>query len=194
MTAAAKAAPVIDILVESTLWKDAPGATPGLRRAVAAAAAALSTKRAELAIVLTDDSAIRLLNRDWRGIDAATNVLSFPASSPAPHRRERGAPRGQKSIAPMRKGRAHQRGSYDAAPRLLGDIVLAYETIAREAREEHKPFVDHLAHLAVHGFLHLLGYDHERDDDAERMEKIERKILAQLAIPDPYPSAARAES
>ena len=83
--------------------------------------------------MLTDDSAIRLLNRDWRGIDAATNVLSFPAN---------------------RAG---------GAPPFIGDIVLAYETIAREARAEHKPFAHHTAHLAVHGFLHLLGYDHERD-------------------------------
>jgi probable rRNA maturation factor len=160
MRRAANAAPEIDVLVESALWKAAPETEATLRRAVAAAAAALSTKHVELAIVLSDDSAIRLLNRDWRGIDAATNVLSFPT-----------------------KGAARATG---AAPVLLGDIVLAYETIAREAEQEHKPFADHLAHLAVHGFLHLLGYDHERDEDAEKMESIERKILARLAIPNPY--------
>ncbi len=153
----ARAGPKIDFVIESALWKAAPDSRATLRRAVAAAAAALSTKHGELAIVLSDDSAIRMLNRDWRGTDAATNVLSFPTR----HRN-------------------------DAAPPLLGDIVLAYETIAREAEQQGKLFAHHLAHLAVHGFLHLLGYDHERDDDAERMEALERDILARLEIPDPY--------
>jgi probable rRNA maturation factor len=165
-----RTAPEIDLVVESKLWSAAPEAESLLRRAISEAATALSTKHAELAIVLSDDSAVRLLNRDWRGVDAATNVLSFPASSHPPA----------------------GRGGKRAAPRLLGDIVLAYETIAREARDEGKPFDDHLAHLAVHGFLHLLGYDHERDDDADRMEKIERDILARLAIPDPYRQRAEA--
>jgi probable rRNA maturation factor len=152
------AALTIDVLVESGLWKKARGAGPAVRRAVAKAAATLSTPRAELAIVLTDDSAIRLLNRAWRGIDAATNVLSFPTT----------------------------RGSAETP--LIGDIVLAYETIAREARDEKKPFAHHVAHLAVHGYLHLLGYDHERRKDAEAMEQTERNILQRLAIPDPYRS------
>jgi len=147
----------IDVLIESGLWNNA-GEDPGsiAKRAIEQAAAMLSTPRAELAIVLTDDSAIRSLNRAWRGVDAATNVLSFPTN---------------------RTG---------GARRLIGDIVLAYETIACEARARHKPFAHHLAHLAVHGFLHLLGYDHERDADAERMERIERDILRHLGIPDPY--------
>jgi probable rRNA maturation factor len=74
----------------------------------------------------------------------------------------------------------------DAGGRHLGDIVLAYETVAREARREHKPFAHHLAHLAVHGFLHLLGFDHESDDEARKMEYAERAVLRRLAIPDPY--------
>ena len=135
-----------------------------LRRAARAAAAALSTSGAELAIVLSDDSAVRLLNRQWRGIDKATNVLSFPTETT------------------------------DGEPQLLGDIVLAYETIAREARKESKPFAHHLAHLAVHGFLHLNGYDHERDEDAEAMEELERKILRRLAIADPYRPRARSNA
>ena len=69
---------------------------------------------------------------------------------------------------------------------LLGDIAIAYETLAREAAAEHKPFLDHLAHLAVHGFLHLLGYDHQTDSQAEAMEGLERAALARLAIADPY--------
>ncbi len=147
----------IDILVESDRWKQAEeDAGPVVRRAIAEAAATLSTGGAELAIVLTDDSAIRLLNRTWRDTDAATNVLSFPTADSG------------------------------GTPSLLGDIVLAYETIAREARAERKPFAHHVAHLAVHGFLHLLGYDHERNEDAETMEKAERDILRRLGIPDPY--------
>ncbi|HXL65748.1 MAG TPA: rRNA maturation RNase YbeY [Xanthobacteraceae bacterium] len=127
-----------------------------MRRAIATAAATLSTPAAELAIVLTDNAAMRLLNRVWRGVDAATNVLSFPNRS------------------------------VGGETALIGDLVLAYETVAAEARQEGKPFAHHLAHLAVHGFLHLLGYDHERERDAAAMERLEREILHRLAIPDPY--------
>jgi probable rRNA maturation factor len=156
MSRAARHACKIDVVVESGLWVEPRAIKSLVRRAVNEAAAALSTRTAELAIVLTHDSAIRLLNREWRGIDAATNVLSFPSDSPS------------------------------GEPPLLGDVVLAYETIAREARTEHKPFAHHVAHLAVHGFLHLLGHDHQRDKDADAMERLERRILRRLAIPDPY--------
>jgi probable rRNA maturation factor len=154
----------IDVLVQSGLWKE-PGKTKTLlRRAVRAAAAVLSTSGAELAIVLSDDSAIRLLNRRWRGVDKATNVLSFPTETT------------------------------DGAPPLLGDIVLAYETISREARREGKPLAHHLAHLAVHGFLHLNGYDHDRDADAEAMEELERRILRRLTVADPYRPRGRSNA
>lgn len=153
MTRAARPALTIDVLVVSDLW-DAKAARTTLRRAVTQAASALSTTAAELAIVLTDDSVIRALNRDWRGIDKATNVLAFPTK--------------------------------DAAPKHLGDIVIAFETVARESRSEGKPLAHHLAHLAVHGFLHLVGYDHEYPRQARKMEGLEREILHQLAIPDPY--------
>jgi probable rRNA maturation factor len=69
---------------------------------------------------------------------------------------------------------------------MLGDIVIAYETTAKEAVEEGKPFLDHLSHLAVHGLLHLVGYDHESHEDAEKMESLEQRILARLGVPDPY--------
>ena len=157
-----RTAPKIDVLVQSDMWGDCAGAKRDIRRAIAKAAAVLSTPAAELAIVLTDDSAIRQLNRTWRGVDAATNVLSFPS----------GGCRGDRS--------------------LIGDIVLAYQTITREARAEGKPFSHHLAHLAVHGFLHLLGYDHDREKDAETMEQLERDILRRLGIPDPYKNAGSA--
>ena len=132
-----------------------------MQRAIEAAAkhTAASADAAEVAIVLTDDSGIRTLNRDWRGLDKPTNVLSFPAA---------------------------QTPSRGEEPRMLGDIAIAYETTQREAEDENKPFSHHLSHLAVHGFLHLVGYDHETDADAERMESLERKILAGLGVPDPY--------
>jgi probable rRNA maturation factor len=150
----------IDVVVESDFWKRKAGLKSAARRAIAKAADVLSTPRSELAVVLTDDTAIRQLNRDWRGVDAPTNVLSFPA------------------------GRAA------GTPPFIGDIVLAYETIAGEAQAERKPLAHHIAHLAVHGFLHLLGYDHVRKKDAETMEEIERDVLRRLGIPDPYRRAA----
>jgi probable rRNA maturation factor len=158
MTAAARkrAALSIDVAVESERWEDPSGAEMAVRRAIAAAMPA-DLGAAELSVVLTDDAAIRALNRRWRGRDAPTNVLSFPAP-------------------PAGAG----------TPRLLGDIVIAYETTAREAQAGGKLLAHHLSHLSVHGFLHLLGYDHESDDEAETMERREREILAGLGISDPY--------
>jgi probable rRNA maturation factor len=149
----------LEIVVESPLWKVKRNAKGILQQAVAAASAACKAK-GELCIVLTDDAAIRNLNRTWRGLDEPTNVLSFPAGNTA------------------------------AGERILGDIVIAYETTAREALAESKPFPHHLSHLAVHGFLHLLGYDHGTDDEAEAMERLERAILARLDVPDPYAERA----
>ena len=121
--------------------------------------------------MLTDDAAIRALNRNWRNIDKPTNVLSFP-SPPA-------------AGGPASAGRNHRANATMGDP-LLGDIVIAYETVAREAAQENKRFSHHLAHLAVHGFLHLLGYDHDLDSAAEEMERLEARILAQIDVPDPY--------
>jgi probable rRNA maturation factor len=152
------ATPLIDIIRESPLWQAEPDTDQTLRRAIAEAAAGQSTKGAELAIVLTDDSRIRALNRVWRGIDKPTNVLSFPAKE--------------------------TRGN--GLPMLLGDIVIAYETVAKEAAAQGKPFLHHLAHLSVHGFLHLRGYDHIAEEEADTMERLERAVLARLDMPDPY--------
>jgi probable rRNA maturation factor len=149
----------LDIVVSSPLWKSVRGLRPTLRRAVAAAAAQVRLGEAELAIVLTDDAAIRTLNRRWRKRDRPTNVLSFPAPS---------APSGA------------------AGRSLVGDVVIAYETTAREAAAQGKPLKNHVSHLAVHGFLHLLGHDHESEEEAQEMEGLERAILSTLGIPDPF--------
>jgi probable rRNA maturation factor len=161
----------IEVMIRSTRWRRQPRAATIAKSAILAAAKAVSTTRAELAIVLSHDSAIQALNRDWRGKNAPTNVLSFPSASAGPVRRD---------------GKDREPSPY------IGDIVIAYETTAREAAAEGKPFRHHLAHLAVHGFLHLLGYDHENDRDAEAMERLERRILRRMAIPDPYAPRDRA--
>ena len=156
----------IDVLVDSEHWKNAAAAKDVVRRALKQAATALSTKTAELAIVLTDDAAMRRLNRIWRGIDAPTNVLSFATKNSGDQLDE-------------------QSGGQFVGNH-LGDILLAYETVKREAHRDGKAFDHHLAHLVVHGFLHLLGYDHGNDAQARRMETTERAILRDLAVPDPY--------
>jgi probable rRNA maturation factor len=156
--------PATEVLVVADCWHAEPDADVVIAGAIEAAASMVDadTGDAELAVMLTDDAGIRTLNSNWRSIDKPTNVLSFPALQP---------PGGQES---------------DDAPRMLGDIAIAYETTRREADEEQKPFSHHLSHLAVHGFLHLVGYDHEKDGEAEVMESLERDILARLGIPDPY--------
>jgi probable rRNA maturation factor len=158
--------PATEVLVVADCWHAEPDAEAVILRAIAAAASSVEaeTGDAELAVMLTDDGGIRTLNLNWRGIDKPTNVLSFPALQP---------PGG------------HEPDDADA-PRMLGDIAIAYETTRREADDEQKPFDHHLSHLAVHGFLHLVGYDHEKDGEAEVMESLERGILGQLGIPDPY--------
>jgi probable rRNA maturation factor len=165
---------IADVIIDSPLWGAVAEVEATLHRAIAEASAAVSTSGGELAIVLTDDSAIRALNREWRGIDTPTNVLSFPAQT-------------RDSLAP-------DDGWKEAKPpRMLGDIVIAHETTAREAIEQDKPLAHHLAHLAVHGFLHLVGYDHAVDSAADAMEAMEVKILARLGIPDPYRARDAAE-
>ncbi len=127
-----------------------------VRRAIAASEALFEPTDAEVSVLLCDDAEIQRLNAKWRGKDYATNVLSFPSA-------------GQQA------GEDH-----------LGDIAIAYETVKREAADEGKEFSHHLAHLAIHGFLHLLGFDHETDEEAEEMEGTEREILGRLGIADPY--------
>ncbi|MGO9673347.1 MAG: rRNA maturation RNase YbeY [Methylocella sp.] len=151
--------PVIDIAIEAEAW-DAFADPALLAKAVIGQTISQSGIRiadgAEISIVLCDDAFIAELNRKWRGLDKATNVLSFPSGGPV------------------------------ASTPVLGDIVIAYETTSREAAEAEKPLRDHVAHLLAHGFLHLIGYDHVADADAETMEAMERAVLARLGIADPY--------
>jgi len=158
---------VIDIVIESPKWQALPEASDIVRRAItvaaavraASAGAAQPNYRREIAVLLSDDAAIGELNERWRGHAGPTNVLSFPAAT--------SAVRGLKTVP-------------------LGDIAIAYDTVAREAAAHGKPLAHHLAHLAIHGFLHLLGYDHQKDEEAEDMERLERETLARIGIADPY--------
>jgi probable rRNA maturation factor len=125
--------------------------------AITAANQAAGPAQGAVTVMVDDDARIRELNKLWRGFDKPTNVLSFPSPDTQP-----------------------------GPERSLGDIAISYETAAREAEAEDKSFADHMAHLSVHGFLHLLGYDHESDDDAEEMEGLERDILARIGVSDPY--------
>jgi len=117
---------------------------------------------AEMSVVLADDELVHRLNREYRGKDKPTNVLSFALTE------------------------AEEPEVGEDAPILLGDVILAWETVAREAKEQGKTPSDHMTHLVVHGVLHLLGYDHETDDEAEEMEQLEVQVLETLGIADPY--------
>ncbi len=149
-----------EIEIASAGWDAEPKTEACVEGAIGAAAKRVPGE-GEVSVLLTDDAAVRELNRTWRGLDKPTNVLSFPAAKQA-----------------------------SGQPPMLGDIAIAYETVAREAAEEGKPFLHHLAHLAVHGYLHLMGYDHQTDSEAEAMEALERDILRSLRIPDPYRAEA----
>lgn len=155
----------IDVRIDCPRWLEAlPDAEArcGRLAALALGVVDLPDGPVELSIVLADDDAVRVLNRDWRGKDAPTNVLSFAALDD--------------EDAPLVAG----------APLLLGDVILAYETTAAEATAQNKPLEDHFAHLVVHGVLHLLGFDHEDEDEAVEMEAVESTLMAALGIPDPY--------
>jgi probable rRNA maturation factor len=152
---------VLAISVPSRLWRGLPGARALAREAIAAAVAEVGLAReggAEVSLCLADDAQLRALNLRWRGVDKPTNVLSFPSGPPG--------------------------GGAESAA--LGDIALAYETLAREADELGAPLADHYRHLVAHGFLHLIGYDHGSDQEAERMEALETRIMARLGAADPY--------
>jgi probable rRNA maturation factor len=140
----------VDFVGASPLWR---GHEDVLARALAAAAR-WEGKAGTVSVLLGDDAAVAALNKQFRGKDGPTNVLSFPAP--------------------------------ELDPNFFGDIALAAETIVEEANFQGKLFEHHAAHLVVHGFLHLLGYDHDQPDEAEAMEARERAILVSVGIDDPY--------
>jgi probable rRNA maturation factor len=150
-----------EVSVDCPAWLSACPDAEELAEAAARAALAGRAGRLIVGIVLSDDAAQQELNRTYRGKDVPTNVLSFSLADPVASR-----PAG--------------------APILLGDVILAFETVVREAAAQHKPLPDHLRHLVVHGVLHLLGFDHETEADAAVMEAREVEILTGLGVPDPY--------
>ncbi len=175
--------PSVDIAVEAGEWPPENTVRRIAEHALEAAAAAVAgaevpapsprqtDRETGLSILFTDDAGMQALNARWRGKDRPTNVLSFPQapgpwlSSPS------GSPQGA------------------GEPEPLGDVVLAAETIRREAALAEKPLEDHLTHLIIHGFLHLLGYDHETEEDAAEMEQLERAALSRMGIAHPTAAA-----
>jgi len=149
----------IETSIESDLWRSIPNLDGLIGQCLAAALAETDEhlrEGAEVSLLFCNDARIRVLNAQFRGMDKPTNVLSFPGPEPL------------------------------ETARVLGDIAIAYETVAREAEEQGKALSDHLCHMIVHGFLHLLGFDHETDEEAEAMEADETRVLHSLGIADPY--------
>jgi probable rRNA maturation factor len=157
----------VEVIRHAAIWDRvmiSDEALAGAARAGFAAASPPRQEACEATIVLSDDAEMRALNRAWRGRDSSTNVLSFPAGdSPA---------------------------SISGEPRPLGDVVLAAETVLAEAADKDISAAEHTVHLVVHGMLHLLGFDHESDEEAEAMEALETKVLSRLGIADPYEAEA----
>jgi probable rRNA maturation factor len=153
----------IDVVHDGGDWTSVADAERLVRAAAAALAAETGLSSGEICVALSADAEVAELNATYRGKPAATNVLSFPAVPLVP---------------------------VDGEPRFLGDVVLALETMQREAADLGLAVAHHLQHLVVHGMLHLLGYDHQTDAEAEAMEALEVRILARLGIADPYAAAA----
>ena len=161
---------LIHVQLESAGWRAQRGLTQRIKQALNLAATHLPQHlrrvalQAELTVLLTTDARQRRLNHDFRGLDKATNVLSFPHYKPAE----------------LVKIRQAKQKIY------IGDIALAYQYTVKEARLECKLLKDHVIHLAVHGFFHLFGYDHVGRAEAIAMERLERRVMAALGLPDPY--------
>ncbi|WP_375646299.1 rRNA maturation RNase YbeY [Bartonella sp. AA56HLJMS] len=152
---------IIDIMIKSAGWNDEKMLYNITEKALMATMHHVSLENvvSEISLLFTDDEHMAQINAQWRNKNKSTNVLSFPAF-------------------PLKVG--------NRPGPILGDIIIARETVVFEAEKEGKTFQDHLIHMIVHGILHLLGYDHETDDEAYKMEKLEREILQKLSIKDPY--------
>ncbi|MFQ5534516.1 MAG: rRNA maturation RNase YbeY [Sphingomonadales bacterium] len=180
----------IDLSIPCSTWltilPDVEGVVRSAGRAALAGAGWPEEKGLpdEIGITLADDDLLRRLNRDHRGQDRPTNVLSFPVLSAA----DLGRMKKRGGRMKKRGGRLKERGPDlgSQGPVLLGDVVVALATAQREARARPAPLADHVSHLVVHGVLHLLGYDHIDEDEAIGMETLETRILAGLGMPDPY--------
>lgn len=147
----------LDLRVADDRWQKLED-VEGFALHVLAAAAARMAEGGEVAVLLTDEAEMRVLNKQWRGLDKATDVLSFPGDSP----------------------------EIPGQPQYLGDIAVGYDTALRDAEAMGRPFEAHLAHLLIHGFLHLMGYDHIEPEDAKVMEPLEVELLASLGWENPY--------
>jgi probable rRNA maturation factor len=162
--ASGKTSLTVDLAIDSSDWAERlPGIEARVERAAQAAWNVVGDglgEDAAVAILLADDLTLADLNRRFRGIDKPTNVLSFEPEGDFP--------------------------GMDDEPRHIGDIAIAYETVSREAIDQDKTLEQHLCHMIVHGILHLLGYDHQVSDEQHRMEALERAILADLGVPDPF--------
>ncbi len=168
--------PLVDTVIEDARWQDFDLARIAEQAAAATLAALSMGQGYTLCVMGCDDARIATLNTEFRDKEVPTNVLSWPSE-------ERGSDySGEAPLTP-------QAGTPDD-PTSLGDIALAYETCVREATDQGKQMVDHVTHLIVHGVLHLLGYDHIDDDDANLMEATEARILATLGLADPYDNEA----
>ncbi len=165
--------PSIEVAVGNGAWRSAVTDPEAICQQAASAALQAAAggffptgvpDRLEVSIRLTDDAEVQALNRTWRGQDKPTNVLSFEGDDPG-------------LVDPL---------APSEAPWLLGDVVLAFETVVREAKADGRPVAAHLAHLVVHGVLHLLGHDHEDDAEATAMEGLESRIVQGLGYADPH--------
>ncbi|MFN3827413.1 MAG: rRNA maturation RNase YbeY [Micavibrio sp.] len=162
----------LDIVINQGGWEHLPIPIEAFSREVinltlsmADLPAELSGRETEICLVLTDDKEIHTLNRDYRGMDKPTNVLSF---------------------ANLDSETADEELAQEDVPFSLGDIIIAWDTMEREALEQKKEFLDHLRHMMVHGTLHLLGYDHMEEAEAQEMEGLEIKILEKMGVKNPY--------
>jgi probable rRNA maturation factor len=161
--------PRLALDIEDGRWMEAlPNAAELIAQAVSLALADTQSggRTIEVGVRLVDDGTIQGLNRDWRGRDKPTNVLSFPLGDPGPV-------------------------TDPDFPWLIGDIVMSYDTVTAEAIRDTKPLEHHVVHLAIHATLHLIGHDHEDEAEAEAMEAAEIALLATLGIPDPYGAEPR---
>lgn len=156
---------IVDIVLEDDRWEDA-GLPAMAERAARAVGEWLDLGAFQVVVMGCDDKRIAELNAEFRGKPKPTNVLSWPAIEFGPRQ-----PGARPEIPPVEE---------------LGDVAISYDTCQREAAAQKKPFADHATHLLVHAILHLAGYDHIDDQDAETMEDSERAILSRLGIPDPY--------